>query len=211
MLGKGDGDRKRRADAPADDPRTMTTDVPEIGSFDNHDWAGNSRDGSFCPAKGNMCIGKAFCCTKPMVSDNQAAGSAVGAALPPNARLFERAFVREESPDRSRLTCGCCTTTFDSRNRFFDHLRQERHTIVSNDEEVANDNDGYDRTGNSRGQDESTPQGPGRHWVRANGNDGCDRTGNSRGQDDSTRQGAGRHRARPNRNDDDNATIDAIG
>ena len=62
-------------------------------------------------------------------------------------------------------------------------------------------NEGHDRTGNSRGHDDA-PQGPGRHRARTNGdNDGHDRTGDFRGHD--APQGPGRHRARANGNKHD--------
>ena len=49
-----------------------------------------------------------------------------------------------DSPDVSMVQsyshrCGCCQEGFETRNRMFEHIRQQQHAIVSDDEEQEMD------------------------------------------------------------------------
>ena len=45
-----------------------------------------------------------------------------------------------------RLECGCCSEKFDSRNQLFKHLREERHVVISDDEEEMTEGPGQNHS-----------------------------------------------------------------
>ena len=50
-----------------------------------------------------------------------------------------------------RRQCGCCQAKFESRNKLFDHIREERHVVVSDDEDEHSDVDAMTKPGSSKG------------------------------------------------------------
>ena len=54
-----------------------------------------TEDHFFCPAASQRCIWRVFRCTEPMVSDNQASSSAVGATSCKTVRCFDRVVFRK--------------------------------------------------------------------------------------------------------------------